>query len=144
MKDLTNYNYRSEVMWAGTVAHNDTVGVGREQDWATHDLSYEISALYDLTHGSAVAIVLYSWMKYVYKHDIARFVRFAKYVMGINTDACTPEEAALAGIEKLLNLSVPSDFRSIFPRFRLTIPALRKWQIRLWRTENLSVSLFRL
>lgn len=100
MKDLTNYNYRSEVMWAGTVAHNDTVGVGREQDWATHDLSYEISALYDLTHGSAVAIVLYSWMKYVYKHDITRFVRFAKYVMGINTDACTPEEAALAGIEK--------------------------------------------
>lgn len=72
MKDLTNYNYRSEVMWAGTVAHNDTVGVGREQDWATHDLSYEISALYDLTHGSAVAIVLYSMWKYVYKHDIAR------------------------------------------------------------------------
>ena len=100
MKDLTNYDYRAEIMWAGTVAHNDTVGVGREQDWATHDLSYELSALYDLTHGAAVSIMLYAWMKYVYRHDISRFARYAKYVFDVDTAACTPEEAALAGIEK--------------------------------------------
>ena len=111
MKDLKNYDYRSEVMWAGTVAHNDTVGVGREQDWATHDLSYEISALYDLTHGAAVSIMLYAWMKYVYKHDIPRFVRYAKHVMGVDTEGRDPEEAALEGIEKtaefLKTLGVP-------------------------------------
>lgn len=111
MKDLKNYDYRSEVMWAGTVAHNDTVGVGREQDWATHDLSYEISAIYDLTHGAAVSIMLYAWMKYVYKHDIPRFVRYAKHVMGVNTEGKAPEEAALEGIEKtaefLKTLGVP-------------------------------------
>lgn len=100
MQDLTNYNYRAEVMWAGTVAHNDTVGVGREQDWATHDLSYELSALYDLTHGVAVSIILYAWMKYVYKHDIARFVRYAENVMGVSSKGRTPEETAVEGIEK--------------------------------------------
>ena len=100
MKDLTNYTYRSEVMWAGTVAHNDTVGVGRVQDWATHDLSYEISALYDLTHGAAVSIMLYAWMRYVYRHDIPRFARYAAHVFGVDTTNCTPEEAALSGIEK--------------------------------------------
>lgn len=100
MKDLTNYDYRAEVMWAGTVAHNDTVGVGRVQDWATHDLSYELSALYDLTHGAAVSIMLYAWMKYVYRHDIPRFARYAVHVFGVDAANCTPEEAALKGIEK--------------------------------------------
>lgn len=41
MSDLTNYDYRAEIMWAGTVAHNDMAGVGREQDWATHDSRFE-------------------------------------------------------------------------------------------------------
>lgn len=100
MKDLTNYDYRAEVMWAGTVAHNDTVGVGRVQDWATHDLSYELSALYDLTHGAAVSIMLYAWMKYVYRHDIPRFARYAVHVFGVDAANCTPEETALKGIEK--------------------------------------------
>lgn len=117
MNDLTNYDYRAEIMWAGTVAHNDTVGIGREQDWATHDMSYELSALYDLTHGAAVSIMLYAWMKYVYTHDIARFSRYAEHVFGINTKNHTMDEAAAEGIEKTArffrSLGVPTHLSEV-------------------------------
>lgn len=100
MQDLTNYDYRAEVMWAGTVAHNDTVGVGREQDWATHDMAHEIQGIYNTTHGAAISIMLPAWMKHVWKHDPDRFVRYARNVMEIDTDSCTKEEAVRKGIEK--------------------------------------------
>lgn len=98
LEDPTNYDLRAEAMWIATCAHNDTVGVGRVQDWATHDLSYEITNINDLTHGAAVTIMLPAWMKYVYKHDLDRFARYAKNVFGIENE--DKEAAAREAIEK--------------------------------------------
>lgn len=92
-----NYEYRAEVMWMGTIAHNDTVGVGRPQDWATHGLGHELSAFYDTAHGATLTITGPAWMKYVYKHNIPRFARYAREVFKI--DEADDEKAALAGIE---------------------------------------------
>ena len=98
LDDPANYDLRAEAMWIATVAHNDTVGVGREQDWATHDMSYEITNINDLTHGAAVTIILPAWMKFVYRHDLDRFARYGKNVFGIEGE--DKEKVALEAIGK--------------------------------------------
>ena len=88
-------------MWAGMVAHNNIVGVGREQDWASHWIEHELSALYDCAHGAGLAVIMPSWMKRVYKQDLDRFARFAKNVWHI--EEATKEESALKAIEATKN-----------------------------------------
>ncbi|RVU96826.1 iron-containing alcohol dehydrogenase [Coriobacteriales bacterium OH1046] len=98
LKDPKNYDLRAEVMWIGTISHNDTVGVGRVQDWATHDLGYEITDLYNLTHGATVTIMLIAWMKYVFEHDINRFGRYAKFVFGIDPQGRNRRDVAYESV----------------------------------------------
>lgn len=108
VKDPTNYPARAEMMWASTVAHNDFLTAFRVGDWSSHQLSHELSALYDSTHGAALAVAFPAWMTYVYKHDVQRFCRFAVEVMGVEMDFFHPEETALKGIAALRDF-----FRSI-------------------------------
>ncbi|HRU64097.1 MAG TPA: iron-containing alcohol dehydrogenase [Paludibacteraceae bacterium] len=96
-----NYDARANIMWAGMVAHNDICGVGREQDWATHGMEHELSALYDVAHGAGLAVMFPAWMKYVMHHDIMRFAQFAVRIWGCQMDFQHPENAAKKGIEKL-------------------------------------------
>ncbi len=97
VEDPLNYDDRAEIMWLGTIAHNNTVGLGRPQDWATHSLGHEISALYDTAHGATLTIVGPGWMKYVHTSCIYRFARYAREVFGI--DEADDGKAALKGIE---------------------------------------------
>ncbi|WP_303805483.1 iron-containing alcohol dehydrogenase, partial [Ruminococcus flavefaciens] len=53
--DPDNYDARANIMWAGMVAHNGIVGVGRSQDWNSHGIEHELSALYDCAHGAGLA-----------------------------------------------------------------------------------------
>lgn len=101
LKDPTNYEARAEIMWAGTIAHNDLLGTGRIGDWASHDIEHEISGIYDIAHGAGLAIVFPAWMKYVYKHDVNRFVQFAHRVWDVEIDLNDLEKTALAGIKKM-------------------------------------------
>ena len=95
-----NYSARAQIMWASTLAHNDLLSTGRVGDWASHALAHQPSALYDLTHGAALAILFPAWMKYVYRHDIARFARFAVQVWGEPYDFSHPQRTALQGIRR--------------------------------------------
>ena len=95
-----NYNARAEIMWAGTLAHNDLVGTGRIGDWASHMIEHELSAIYDIAHGAGLAVVFPAWMKYVYRHDIQRFVQFATRVWNVEQDFADPERTALEGIRR--------------------------------------------
>ena len=88
-----DYDAQANIMWAGTLAHNNAIGVGRSQDWASHRIEHELSALYGVAHGAGLAVVFPAWMKYVHSHDLARFERLAKNVWGVVD--------GLAGIEKL-------------------------------------------
>lgn len=92
-----NYDYRAQVMWIGTIAHNETVGIGRIQDWATHVIGNELSALYDTPHGVTLSVIMGSWMRYVYKYHVERFARYAHEVFGVSKDL-EPEKAAVEGI----------------------------------------------
>lgn len=103
LKNPADYQARANLMWAGMVAHNDLCGVGREQDWATHQIEHELSALYDVAHGAGLAVMFPAWMKYVYKQDVMRFAQFAVRVWGCQMNFTNPEITALEGIEKYEN-----------------------------------------
>ena len=93
MKDPTDYEARANIMWAGMVAHNNICGVGRAQDWSSHDIEHELSALYDCAHGAGLAVVMPAWMEFVKGADIARFARFAERVWGVER---SDDSAAMA------------------------------------------------
>lgn len=97
--DPDNYQARANIMWAGTMAHNNSCGVGRVQDWSSHNIEHELSAEYDCAHGAGLAAVFPAWMKYVYKNDVMRFAQAASRVWGCAMDFGNPEQTALAGIE---------------------------------------------
>jgi len=101
MVDPTNYDIRAEIMWAGTLAHNDLVGTGRQSDWASHGIEHEISGIYDIAHGAGLSIVFPAWMKFVYKTDISRFAQFASRVFDIEINTKDLNETALKGIAAL-------------------------------------------
>lgn len=96
--DPTDYDKYSQVMWAGTIAHNYLLCAGRTTDWASHQIEHEISGMYDVAHGAGLAVVFPAWMKYVYKEDINRFAMFATRVFDIEPDFDNLEKTALAGI----------------------------------------------
>ncbi|MDF2612912.1 MAG: putative butanol dehydrogenase [Clostridia bacterium] len=85
--DPHNYDVRAEIMWAGTIAHNNLLNTGRIGDWASHDIEHEISGIYDIAHGAGLAIVFPAWMKYVYKENKDKFVQFAQRVMNVDFSA---------------------------------------------------------
>lgn len=103
-----NYEAWSQIMWAGTIAHCNLLNTGREGDWGSHDIEHELSGIYDVTHGAGLAVVFPAWMKYVFKHDVARFAQFANRVFNVDHDFFSPEATALRGIERLTEF-----FRSI-------------------------------
>ncbi|MDN5317553.1 MAG: alcohol dehydrogenase [Thermoanaerobacterium sp.] len=108
IEDPTDYDARAEVMWAGTIAHNGLLDTGRIGDWASHRIEHELSAIYDIAHGAGLAIIFPAWMKYVYKHDLDRFVQFAVKVWDVDLTYTDREAIALEGIKRLENF-----FRSI-------------------------------
>ena len=110
-----NFDARAEIMFAGTIAHNGLLGAGREEDWASHDIGHEISALYGTTHGETLSIIFPAWMKYVYKENLDRFVQFATNVWGVSNQGNSKEEVALEGIKKfkefLTDMGLPKSFK---------------------------------
>ena len=95
-----NYDARANIMWAGTVAHTNIVGVGREQDWNSHGIEHELSALYDCAHGAGLAVIMPAWMEFVYKHNVLRFAQAAVRVWGCQMDFENPENTAREGIKR--------------------------------------------
>jgi alcohol dehydrogenase YqhD (iron-dependent ADH family) len=96
-----NYDAWSQVGFGGTIAHNDLLGLGREQDWASHRIEHELSAIYDVPHGAGLAVVTPNWMEYVYKTNIGMFVQFAVNVMGVEGDYRDPDAIVMEGIDRL-------------------------------------------
>ena len=117
IENPNNYEARANIMWAGTVAHNDIVGVGRSQDWNSHNIEHELSGLYDCAHGAGLAVIMPAWMEFVYKHDVNRFVQMATRVFGCELDETNPENTAKAGIRAfrqfLHNIGMPINFAEL-------------------------------
>lgn len=118
--DPHNYQARANIMWAGTVAHNGLVGVGRSQDWNSHGIEHELSGLYDCAHGAGLAVIMPSWMEFVYKHNVMRFAQMASRVFGCAMNFENPEETALNGIRSfrrfLHEIGMPINFEELGAR----------------------------
>ncbi len=115
--DPHNYQARANIMWAGTVAHNDIVGVGRSQDWNSHAIEHELSGLYDCAHGAGLAVIMPAWMEYVYTHNVMRFAQMAVRVWGCEMNFENPEDTALKGIRRfrkfLYGIGMPINFEQL-------------------------------
>ncbi len=96
-----NYEARANIMWAGTMAHNNSCGVGRSQDWISHMMEHELSALYDCAHGAGLAVAMPAVFTYELPHAVMRFAQVANRVWGCPMDFANPEATAKAGIEAL-------------------------------------------
>ena len=112
-----DYEARANIMWAGMVAHNNIVGVGRDQDWNSHGIEHELSGLYDCAHGAGLAVIMPSWMDFVYKHDVMRFAQWATRVWGCKMDFANPEATAREGIRRfrefLHSIGMPINFAEL-------------------------------
>lgn len=115
--DPCNYDARANIMWAGMVAHNDIVGVGRAQDWNSHGLEHELSGLYDCAHGAGLAVIMPAWMEYVMDTDVMRFAQMATRIFGVQMDFENPRNTAIKGIRAfrsfLHDIGMPINFREL-------------------------------
>lgn len=99
MENPENYQARANIMWAGTMAHNGVCGCGRREDWTSHGLEHELSALYGVTHGAGLAVVFPAWMTFMASHKPGKVAQFARRVFDI--ESRDDKEAALKGVDAL-------------------------------------------
>ncbi len=101
VKDPTNYDAQAQLMWGGTIAHNETLGVGRVGDFGSHQIEHELSALYDVAHGAGLAVVFPAWLRLqmTKPEHVMRIAQFGNRVYNIPMNFENPQETALRGIE---------------------------------------------
>lgn len=92
-----DYDAMSEIMWCGSISHNNLTGLGRPKDFACHKLGHEIGGMFDEAHGATLSAVWGSWARYVCHLDLARFAEYGRKVWGIESDS--EKEAAYRAIE---------------------------------------------
>ena len=111
-----DYDLRANLMWAGTLAHNGLCGTGRTEDWASHFMEHEVSALYGVAHGAGLAVIVPAWMAYVSRQKPERAAQMAVRVFGFDP-AMPMEAAARYGVEQLklffLRMGMPVSFRQM-------------------------------
>lgn len=117
LQNPCDYEARANIMWAGMVAHNDLCGVGRVQDWSSHKIEHELSALYDVAHGAGLAVIFPAWMKFVMHKNVSRFAQAAVRIWGCQMDFEHPENTAEEGIQRfeafLSSIGMPLTFAEI-------------------------------
>ena len=120
MEHPEDYRNRAQIMWAGSLAHNDLTECGMEKDFATHRLEHELSALFGVTHGAGLAALWPSWARYVKDKHLSRFVQFAVNVMGVENDFAHPDETAEKGICAMENfyrkIGMPTNIHTLLGR----------------------------
>ncbi|MBP5278783.1 MAG: iron-containing alcohol dehydrogenase [Prevotella sp.] len=120
MKEPENYRHRTQIMWAGSLSHNNLMECGMEKDFASHKLEHELSGLFGVTHGAGLAAIWPSWARYVMKNHVSRFVQFAVNVMGVTNDFTDPEGTAERGIQAMevfyKAIGMPTNMRELIGR----------------------------
>ncbi|WP_290448623.1 iron-containing alcohol dehydrogenase, partial [uncultured Muribaculum sp.] len=116
MCDPENYEARANIMWSGTLAHNGVCGTGRAEDWSSHFIEHEISAIYNVAHGAGLAVVVPAWMQYVAGVNPVKVAQFARRVMGVVSQG-DDRSVAAEGIKRLkdffMSIGMPVTFKEL-------------------------------
>ena len=91
-----DYNVRANVMWAATLALNGLIGSGVPQDWSTHMIGHEITALYGLDHAQTLAIVFPSMLKIMQKDKAEKILQYSDRIWNIPKNISDADRIALA------------------------------------------------
>lgn len=87
LKEPSNYEARSNLMWASSLALNGLCGSGKAGSWTCHPIEHELSAFYDITHGVGLAIVTPRWMRYILSEKtVDKFVDYAINVWDLDME----------------------------------------------------------
>lgn len=98
-----DYEARSNIMWTATWALNTLIAKGKTTDWMVHMLGHAVSAYSDATHGMTLAAVSLPYYRLIMPYGLAKFVRFAKEVWGVNAEGKSNEKIANEGLLALEN-----------------------------------------
>jgi len=96
-----DYDIKAEIMWAGTIAHNDMLSCGRVGDWASHDIEHELSGIYDIPHGAGLSIIFPAWIRYCCNEGVHRFVQFFRRVFDVDYSLDQDEFVIHEGLKRL-------------------------------------------
>jgi hypothetical protein len=142
LRSPEDYRYRAQIMWAGSLSHNDLMECGTGKDFATHRLEHELSALFGVTHGAGLAALWGSWARYVMDENVSRFVQFAVNVMGVANDFAHPRETAIRGIEAMerfyRQIGMPTSIRELIGR-DITDEEIKEMAVKCSRGETITV-----
>lgn len=83
LADPNDYDARASLMWSATMALNGIIGVGVPQDWATHAIGHELTALHGLDHGQTLAVVLPAILEVKRQQKSQKLLQYAERVWGI-------------------------------------------------------------
>lgn len=101
MQHPQDYGPRANIMWAGMLAHNGICGTGHVEDWASHFMEHELSALYGVTHGAGLAVIFPAWLTIVSQQNPRKAIQLATNVLGVCPDGLTDEQVIAEGISRL-------------------------------------------
>lgn len=106
MINHNNYNAMANIMWTSTMALNGIIGVGVPNDWTTHSVGHQITAIYGMDHARTLAIVLPALLRYDIDNKREKLEQLGKNVFGVKTAS-----EAIDELEKFfLSLGVPTCF----------------------------------
>ena len=101
VKDPTDYEARSNIMWTATWALNTLVAKGKTTDWEVHMLGQAVGAYTDATHGMTLAAVSPAYYRLIMPYGLAKFVRYAENVWDVRPEGKTDEQIAEEGLETM-------------------------------------------
>lgn len=140
LRDHENYDARSELMWASSMAENGILKIGKITDFQCHQIEHQLGAYTDCNHGQGLAVIHPVLYRHIYKDGVERFVRFAENVWGIK-EKKTAEKTALAGVEALaafikeiglptsftqMGIPADTDFRAVADSTNITAGCCKK------------------
>lgn len=98
VKNPTDYEARSNIMWTATWALNTLIAKGKTTDWEVHMLGQAVGAHTDATHGMTLSAVSMAYYKLIMPYGLKKFLRYAVNVWGVNPAGKTYETIAEEGL----------------------------------------------
>ena len=118
MQDSHNYDAMSEIMWAGSLSHNNLTGLGGVKDFSVHQFGHELSGMFDAAHGATLSVMWPQWARYVVDTDPARFAHYGEAVWRLTRkDGESDRDLALRAIdtteEFFRSIDMPTTFTEL-------------------------------